>query len=258
MTKTIIFAHGLFMTYRCWNQWVSYFEAKGYKCIAVPWPERDQPVDALRKKHPDPKLGALTLDNVIEKHEQVIRGLTEKPIIIGHSLGGLIAQILLQRGLGAAAVAIDPAPPQGLISFKWSFLKSNWPALNLLNPASRPYMLPFEGFQYAFVNGLPLEVQRKAYDENVVPESLRIARGVLTKTAQIDFKKPHSPLLILAGETDHIIPASLNRANLAKFSASPSPTDFKEFPGRTHFGIGQPHWEEMADYVLTWLDKQVI
>ena len=211
-----------------------------------------------KRQHLDPKLGALTLDNVIEKHEQAIRGLAEKPIIIGHSLGGLIAQILLQRGLGAAAVAIDPAPPQGLISFKWSFIKSNWPALNLLNPASRPFMLSFEGFQYAFVNGLPLETQRKAYDENVVPESLRIARGVLTKTAKIDFKKAHPPLLILAGENDHIIPASLNRANFAKYRVSSSPIDFKEFPGRTHFGIGQENWGEMADYVLGWLSKQTL
>src|SRR5271165_6356950 len=139
-TRTIVFVHGLFMTYRCWDQWVSYYQAKGYTCLAVPYPGRDLPVDALRKAHPDPKLAQLTLDNVIEKYEQLIRGLGEKPILIGHSLGGLIAQILQQRDLAAATVAIDPGPPQGLISFKWSFVRSNWPVLNLLNPSSRPYM----------------------------------------------------------------------------------------------------------------------
>jgi len=135
-------------------------------------------------------------------------------------------------------------------------MKSNWSALSLLNPASRPFVISFEGFQYAFVNGLPLETQHKGYDENVIPESLRIARGGLTKTAKIDFEKAYPPLLLLAGEIDHIIPASLNRTNFA--SASPTPTDFKEFPGRTRLGIGQSNWQEIADYVLGWLDKQTL
>ncbi|HLY25323.1 MAG TPA: alpha/beta hydrolase [Aggregatilineales bacterium] len=254
-TKTIVFIHGLFMTYRCWDQWVSYLGNKGYKCIAVPWPLRDQSVEVLRQANPDPKLGQLTLDDVINKHVEAIHALDEKPVVIGHSLGGLMAQILLQRDLLAAAVAIDPAPPQGLISAKWSFIKGNWPVLNMLNPSSRPYMMPFEAFQYAFVNGLPLDEQQRAYAQ-VPPESLRIARGVLSKSAHVDFKKAHAPLLIYAGEQDHIVPASLNQANFAKYKVSPSKTDFKEWPGRTHYGFAQKGWEELADYALNWLDQQ--
>jgi len=255
-SKTIVLIHGLFLTYKGWDHWVRYLEDKGYTVIAVPWPGRDKSVAELRKAHPDPELGKRTLKEVIEHHIKVIDGLDEKPILIGHSLGGLMTQILLNRGYGAAGVAIDSGPPQGLLSTKWSFLKSAWPLLNFLNPSSRPYFMSFEEFQYAFVNGQPLEEQRKAYHDQVVPESLRIGRGALTSTAHIDYKKPHAPLLFIAGETDHIIPASLNKSNQSKYKDSGSVTDFKEFQGRNHYGLAHTGWQELADYTLTWIAKQ--
>jgi pimeloyl-ACP methyl ester carboxylesterase len=184
------------------------------------------------------------------------RGMSEPPFLVGHSLGGLIVQILLNRGLGAAGVAIDSAPPSGLLSLEWSFHKSNWPMLNPLASSSTPYYMSFAEWQYAFVNGLPLAEQQAAYEQQCVPESRRAGRGPLSAVAKVDFAKPHGPLLMLAGSTDHIVPASLNRANVAKYKASSSAVDFKEFPGRTHFGIGQQGWEEMADYVLAWLGKR--
>jgi pimeloyl-ACP methyl ester carboxylesterase len=253
-TKTILFVHGLFVTRRCWDPWVSRYEATGYKCVALAWPGRDQPVETLRKNHPDPALRRLSLDEIVNQHVSAIRALDEPPILIGHSMGGLIVQILLNRGLGVAGVAIDSAPPSGVLTTKWSFLKSNWPILNPLSPS--PYWMPFKDFQYTFVNGLPLAEQRAKYEQHVVPESLRAARGTLTPIARIDFKKSHAPLLFLAGSTDHIIPASLNKTNYQKYKNSASVTNFKEFPGRTHFGIGQKGWEEMADYVLGWLNER--
>jgi pimeloyl-ACP methyl ester carboxylesterase len=258
-SQTILFIHGLFMTHRCWDGWVSYFGAKGYTCHAVPYPGRDKPPAELRKMHPDPQLSALTFDSVLAHYEKTAASLAEPPIIIGHSMGGLLTQALINRGLGAGGVAIASAPPRGIFSTRWSFLRSNWPLINPLNPASRPYLMPFADFQYTFVNGLPLAEQREAYDQQVVPESLRIPRGVLSSAnGQIDFKKAHMPLLMLAGAADHIIPDSLVRANFKKYEASASITDFETFADRTHYGIAQAGWEKMADYVYEWIRRRGI
>lgn len=250
--QAIVFIHGLFVTRHCWDGWVRRYAERGHTCVAVAWPGRDQPAATLRQRHPDLELARLTLAEVVAHHERIIRALPEPPVLIGHSMGGLIAQILLQRGLASAAVAIDSAPPRGIVSLKWSFLKANWPTLNLLRPASQPYQMPFKHFQYAFVNGMPLDEQQAAY-ATTVPESLRAGRGALTSVAQINFKQARGPLLLVAGGNDHIIPASLNQANYRAYRKSPARTDFKEFAGRNHFLIAQPGWEEIADFSLDWL-----
>jgi pimeloyl-ACP methyl ester carboxylesterase len=253
-SQTIVFIHGMYMNPLCWVGWVDYYTAKGYTCLAPAWPGRDQPVEVLRKNHPDPQLGQLTLSNVLDHYTGVIKKLDEKPIIIGHSMGALAVQLLLQKDMAAAGVAIDSAPPMGVITTKWSFLKSNWPHITPFVSQSSPIEMTFERFQYTFVNGLPLVEQRAAYDRYVVPESRRVPRESLT--ARVDFKKPHAPLLLIAGSADHIIPASLNKSNYARYEKSPSVTDYKEFPGRTHFTIGQNGWEEVAGYVLAWLNDK--
>ncbi len=253
-TKTIVFIHGMFMTPLCWEHWIEYFQAKGYRCVAPAWPGRDKPIEPQRKNHPDAELGRLKLRSVVESLAGVIAALNEKPILIGHSMGGLVVQLLLQRDLAAAGIAIDPAPPMGVFTTAWSFVKANFPAINPFVPVTRPVEMSFEHFQYAFVNTLPLAEQRAAYDRYVVPESRGVPTQSLTSVAKVDFKKPHPPLLITAGEKDHIIPASLNKANYRKYRG-PSVTDFKEFPGRDHFVIGEKGWEEVADYCLSWMER---
>ena len=148
-------------------------------------------------------------------------------------------------------------PPQGILTTAPSFLRSTWPLLNPFTPASRPYLMPFAHFRYTFVDGMPLEEQRRAYDENVVPESLRLVRGGLGTSARVDFKKAHPPLLLVAGEIDHIIPAALNRANFERYKVSASRVELKEFPGRNHFGVGAPGWEEIADFALDWAAQAI-
>jgi pimeloyl-ACP methyl ester carboxylesterase len=253
-TKTIVFIHGMYMNALCWEKWGTYYEAKGYKCLAPNWPGRDQPIDVLRRNHPDSQLSRLTLSRVLAHFTDIIKMLDEKPILVGHSMGGLAVQLLLQGDIAAAGVAIDSAPPMGVFSTKWSFLKSNWPHITPFVSQSSPIEMTFERFQYTFVNGLPLAEQQAAYERYVVPESRRIPRESLT--ARIDFKNPHPPLLLVAGSADNIIPASLNKSNYAKYKASPSVTDYKEFAGRTHFTIGQNNWEEVADYILSWLEDE--
>ena len=205
---------------------------------------------------PDSKLGKLNLTDILAHLTQKIQSLNEKPILIGHSMGGLVTQILNQRGLASATVAIDSAPPAGVFTTEFSFLKANWGHVTPFANPNSPVIMTFERFQYAFVNGMSMNEQRAAFDTYVVPESRAIPRQSLTSVAKIDFKKEHTPLLLIAGGADNIIPASLTKTNYEKYKASPSVTDFKEFAGRNHFLLGQKGWEEVADYVLGWLNKQ--
>ena len=121
-SKTILFIHGMYMTPLCWEHWLDYFQAKGYRCIAPAWPGRDKPVETLRKS-PDPQLGQLSLKRVIEHYSSLIQMLEEKPILIGHSMGALVVQLLLQRYEAIAGVAIDSAPPLGVLTTDRAFLK---------------------------------------------------------------------------------------------------------------------------------------
>jgi len=253
-SKTIVFIHGMYMNPLCWEQWTTHFQAKDYTCLAPAWPGRDKPVDILRKNHPDPQLGKLTLTHVVEHLANKIEKLEEKPILIGHSLGGLVVQLLLQRDIAVAGVAISSAPPMGVFTTKLEFLKSNWPHITPFTAQGVPIQMTFERFQYTFVNTLPIMEQRAAFERYVVPESRRVPRESLT--ARIDFKKQHPPLLLVAGSTDNLIPASLNKTNYEKYKPSPLKIDFKEFAGRTHFIVGQKGWEEVADYILAWLNDK--
>jgi pimeloyl-ACP methyl ester carboxylesterase len=256
---TIVFIHGNFVTRRGWEPWVARYKARGHTCIAIAWPGRDKPVAELKRNPDDPFLGKLTIGEVIDHHVRTIQALPAKPIMIGHSFGGLLTQLMVQRDLASAAVAIDSVPVQGVLTLKWSFLRSLWPVLNPFIPASRPYYMPFEHFQYTFANDLPLEEQRAGYERDIVPESRRVARGALSRAARIDFQRPHAPLLMIAGEKDHIMPASLNLSNYKRYRKSPSRTEFKEFPGRTHYSvIAGPGWEEVADYALDWAIDAVL
>ena len=252
-SKTIVLIHGMFMTPLCWEKWIPYYESKGYHVVVPAWPGRDKSVEELRAAHPDSELAKLKLNNVVEYLEAYIKGMAEKPAIIGHSMGGLAVQLLLQRDVAVAGIAIDPAPPAGVFSTEFSFVKANLPAINpfLLN---KPVQMSFEHFQYAFVNTLPMDEQRAAYDRYVVPESRGVPTSSLGTAGKVDFNRPRRPLLITAGEKDHIFPASLNRSNYQKYKG-PAVTDFKEFAGRDHFLIGSRGWEEVADYCLAWLDK---
>jgi pimeloyl-ACP methyl ester carboxylesterase len=255
-TKTILFIHGMYMNPLSWEGWITYFRGKGYECSAPAWPGRDQPVETLRQKYPDQELSRLTLSDIIQSTTELIKDMPVKPILVGHSMGGLIVQMLLQKDLAVAGVAIDSAPPMGVLTTKWSFLKSNLPHITPFVSPSNAIQMSFQRFQYTFVNGLSLEEQQAAYNKYVVPESRRVPREALT--TRIDFHKPHAPLLLIAGSSDHLIPASLNKTNFNRYKASASVTVFKEFAGRTHFIIGQKNWEEVASYVLGWLNEKGI
>ena len=250
-SRTILFIHGMYMTPLCWEHWEEYFQAQGYRCHAPGWPGRKETAENLRRKHPDMALGQLRLSDVIEGYELAARCLDETPIVVGHSMGGLIAQLLLQRGLAAAAVAIHSAPPLGVFSTRWSFLRANWPHITPFHIPGSPAALTFPQFQYAFANGLPLTQQLDAYDRLVVPESRQIPFDALF--TRIKFGKPHEPLLFITGGADRLTPASLNRSNCNRYRHAGSITAIREFTGRTHLTLRQKGWEEVAASVDHWL-----
>lgn len=257
-SQTVAFVHGNFVSKHCWDRWVPRYEARGYTCVQIAYPGRDKPVATLKQNPNDPILSTLTIEQVINHHVRVLKALPERPIVIGHSFGGLLTQLLVQRDLAAAAVAIDSVMPQGVLPFEWSFLRSTWTLVNPFIPASRPFYMPFEHFQYSFGNDLSLAEQRAGYDADIVPESRRLIRGGLTRAARVDFARERAPLLMIAGEKDHIMPASLNRRNYRRYRRSPSVTDFKEFAGKAHYSIlAGPGWEAVADYALDWAERQL-
>lgn len=253
-SKTVLFVTGNFVSHHGWDDWKTYFEKQGYTTLAPAWPFKDAPAAELRQRHPDGNIASLRLTQVVDYFAGIIKSLPEQPIIIGHSMGGLITQLLLNRGLGVAAIAIHSVPPQGVLTGKFSFYKATWGPLGFFTSAKKTFLMSFPQWQYAFTNGMTLAEQQEAYDANVIPESKLISRDGLTSAAKIDFKKAHAPLLFVAGEKDNIMPASLNYSNYKRYKNTESITDFKEFKDRNHFVLGQPTWKENADYILNWIN----
>jgi pimeloyl-ACP methyl ester carboxylesterase len=258
--KNILFITGCFVGSNCWDNWQVYFQNKGYHTIAPAWPNKKGSPSELRSKYPDgnPGLTKLTLAELITYFENLARGFDEKPILIGHSMGGLITQILVNRGVAAAGIAIHSVQPSGIFPYEFPLFKLGWKFLGLFSSLKKTYLMTFEDWQYAFVNGMPLSEQKEAYDRFAIPESKRVNLGGLGNAAKVDFKKAHVPLLFTAGSSDHIIPAHLNLRNFRKYKQeNNSVTDYKVFPGRNHFVLGQASWTEDADYILHWIEKNV-
>jgi pimeloyl-ACP methyl ester carboxylesterase len=253
--RPIVFIHGMFMNPQSWEGWIRFFEQRGYSCSAPTWPFHEGDPSTLRSSIPE-ALGKLKLHEVAAVFEKQIRALPEKPILIGHSMGGLITQLLVANDLAAAGICIDSAAPNGMLVAKWSFFKSNLPVINALK-GSTPVLLSKKQFQYAFCNTMSEAESNAVWENYVVPESRNVARSSSGKDGKIDVTKPHAPLLFIAGENDHIIPAALNRKNHKAYTDRNSVADFKEFPGRTHFICGQQGWEEVATHVADWIATHV-
>lgn len=254
-TKTIVFITGAFVSHSCWDEWIIFFESKGYKAVAPPWLYKNESAEVLRSRHPDEKVASIRLQSLIDYYTEIIQKLPEKPILIGHSLGGLLTQLLLQKDLAVAGIAIHSVAPQGLITFKYSFYKGTWGVLGFFTSLKKTYLMPFKQWQYAFTNGMLFEEQKESYEKLIIPESKLVLRDGLTKIAKVDFKREHVPLLIIAGSEDHIVPSSLNYSNFKKYKNIKSITVYKEFRGRNHFVLGQPNWKEVATFASDWLEK---
>ncbi|MVT07867.1 alpha/beta fold hydrolase [Chitinophaga sp. ysch24] len=251
-SSTIVFLTGAYVSHACWDQWQSFFQEKGYNTMAPPWPGKDADTETLRRRHPDKHLSAVTMDDVVNHYTSIIQKLPEKPILIGHSFGGLFTQVLLNRGYAAGAVAIHAVPPQGVFPYELNFLKSNLPTLGFFSSLDKTYLMPFKKWQFSFTNGMSLEQQKKGYEQLVIPESKRAARGGLTKAAYVDFSKPHPPLLLLAGTDDQCIPEHLCRRVHKSYRDRNSVTEYV-VNKRNHFVLGLPGWQKDAQFIYNWL-----
>jgi non-heme chloroperoxidase len=247
---TVVLIHGMWMTPRSWDNWVDHYRDRGYSAIAPGWPGVKDPEEMRR----DPSgLEGLRLTQIVDHYDQIIRALERPPIIIGHSFGGLTTQLLLDRGLGAAGVAIGTAPPKGILVLPLSTLRAGFPALK--NPFARNGLCPISKsqFHWRFTNTLSRAESDRIYDEHCIPGTNRPFFDALGSAAAVDSgraKRP--PLLLIAGGEDHISPVSLNRNTLKLQSKASSTTELKEYVGRTHFMAGMDGWEEIADHALNW------
>jgi pimeloyl-ACP methyl ester carboxylesterase len=254
---TIVLIHGLWMTALSWENWVQRFESKGYKVIARSWPGVEGDLEELRR---DPSgLGKLSVSDIVDHYQGIIEALDRPPIIMDHSFGGLFTQILLDRGLGAAGVTIDPAPVKGILLLPFSALRVAFPVLS--NPFNyhQAAGITKDQFRYAFGNLLSEEESKAAYERYAVPGpdhllfQASLANFDPHAETTVDFRNnDRVPLLLVAGGKDHVAPASVTKTNYDLFKRSQAVTAYKEFPERSHFTCIEPGWEEVADFALAW------
>ena len=254
---TIVLIHGLWMTPRSWEKWIEHFQAGGYKVEAPSWPGLEGDVDELRRD-PSP-IATQDAAKILDHYESIIRGLDKPPIIIGHSFGGAFAQLLAHRDLGAAVVSLDGATIRGVRDLPLSTIRCSLPLL--LNPFAprRAVSFSFKQFRYAFANTLDEAAARAAYDRYAIPGSRNVLlQGAMANVSprtpfRVDFNAAdRPPLLFIGGGKDHVIPAKVSRKMAAKYRNAPVPATYHEFPDRSHFTAGEPGWEQVADYALTW------
>ncbi len=254
---TIVLVHGFWVTPRSWEQWIERYESRGYRVLAPAYPGYEVEVEALNAD-PSPIVD-VTVPQILDHLSSVIGGLDSPPIIMGHSAGGAFTWLLLDRGFGAAGVAINSAPTEGVPVVPFSQLKSTFPVLK--NPANRHKAVGFthEQWHYAFTNTFSEEESRRLYERYHIPASGSILFGSVLANVQpghqdtwVDYKNDdRAPLLFLSGSEDHLMPPKVQRSN-ARHYKSDTITEVKEFEGYAHLMPSQEGWEEIADYALSW------
>lgn len=253
-SKTIVLIHGNFVNNISWADWKNYYEQKGYKVYSPVNPGHNgNPAELRANVHPD--LSKTGFIDIVNNINTLINTLPEKPLIIGHSMAGMATMKLVEMGKAAAAVSISGAPPKNVFP-PFQTLKTVLPAFGFFS-SSKYYMGSRQWYDYAFFNTLPEAEKGKAFEKFAVPESYKVSRQlVLNSFSNIDFKKPHSPLLFIGGGSDNIFPPSLTKTIAGRYTDTNSKVNVKIFEGKSHFICGEPGWEKVADYILDWYENQ--
>jgi pimeloyl-ACP methyl ester carboxylesterase len=253
---TIVLIHGFWVTPRSWEQWVSRYEERGFRVLAPAYPGFEVEVEALNAD-PTP-IEQVTVPQIIAHLEEVVGAIETPPILIGHSAGGVFTQILLDHGFGAAGVAINSAPTEGVPVVPLSQIRSTFPVLK--NPANRHRAVGFthDQWHYAFTNGFSEEESRSLYERYHIPASGSIFWGSALANIHpgkddnwVDYSNDaRAPLLFISGTDDHLMPPKVQQSN-AKHYKSATVTEIREFAG-PHLLPAAPGWEEVADVALDW------
>ena len=258
--RPVVFIHGLWLLPSSWDRWAALFDGAGYAPLTPGWPDDPETVE---QANADPGVFAhKTVGQVADHFADVVAKLKKKPALVGHSFGGLLAQILAGRGLSRVSVAIDPAPFRGVLPLPISALKSASPVLG--NPANRNRAVPltYEQFRYGFANAVSEEEAKELYATYAVPASgaplFQAAAANLNPwtEAKVKTKSPdRGPLLIISGERDHTVPRSIARASYTRQKRNKGVTEFREIAGRGHALTIDNGWHEVADVALTFVKR---
>jgi len=251
MPKTIMLIHGAWLNSKSWEGFKARYEGKGFTVIAPDWPSDDRSPAELRAA-PRPELARTGQREILAHYERIIRALPEEPILIGHSAGAVFVQHLLDRGLGVAGVAINPAPTPG-IPLGPHAIVSALPVL--LDPFSwrKAKVMSRRFFRNRFAQTAPKDEADALYDRYIVPTAGLVYWNGIFNTIKINWTNPaRAPLLVIGGELDLIADASMTRKIYKKQSQAPSRTELRIFPGRSHWTGIDKGWEEVADFALDW------
>jgi len=255
MTNTILFIHGMWGGAWYWEEYIRFFQEKGYRCTAPYLRYHDIPPGTKSPK----ELGGTSLLDYASDLQAEIEKLGEIPILIGHSMGGLLAQILAARGLAKAAVLITPASPAGINALKWSVLKSFAGPILKLKFLGFPFKISFKAAVYSMLHLLPIEEQERIYNR-CVRESGKAAMEIgfwpfdIKRAARVNASKVICPMLVISGAKDRITPAKVVKKVAYKYRHV---SEYKEFNYHAHWIIGEQGWEEVADYIANWLEQNL-
>jgi non-heme chloroperoxidase len=256
----VVFIHGLWLLPSSWDRWAERFEQAGYAAVTPSWPDDPETIEEARA-HPE-VFARKTLGQVADHVAEVIQALTKKPVVMGHSTGGLLAQMIADRGLSAATVAIDPGPFRGVLPLPISTLRSAAPVLaNPLN-RNRAVTLTLDQFKYGWANALSDEEAKELYDSYHVATPgvalMQMANANLNPRteAKLDPANPNrGPLLIIEGEKDHTVPWAIANASYKRQRRNPAVTEITKVPNRGHSLTIDSGWREVADTALRFVQR---
>lgn len=253
--SAVVFVHGLWVTTQSWEDFRQPFEAAGYETHTPTWPLLGERTAAEIRGAPPPGLGALSVGAIVDHFADYIRRLASPPLLVGHSFGGLFVQHLLDRGLGAAGVAINPAPIAGIVPGPVT-LGAALPALARWNGWNRTYSLSLERFSTRYANAAPPAQQSSAYERYVIPTSGRVLhQAAFWLGTGVTPRRRRQPLLITGSDADRLVTPYISRAAFKRQAHALGRTDYCEFLGRSHFLCNEPGWEEVAQTAIDWAER---
>jgi non-heme chloroperoxidase len=256
----VVFIHGLWLLPSSWAAWAEFFEQAGYAPLTPDWPDDPVTVDAARA---EPEvLAGKSLNQIADHTGEIIQALDAKPVVMGHSTGGLVAQMLAGRGLAAATVAIDPGIFRGVLPLPLSVLKGVGPFLVDPRTRGRAITLTFDQFRFGWANALDEAEARELYDRFHVAGSgmalVQMGNANLNPRteAKVDTRNPdRGPLLIIDGEKDHTVPWAIANAAYKLQRRNPGVTEIVKMPNRGHSLTIDHGWRQVAQTALSFVKR---